>query len=72
MRTQRKSRKNKNKTKMHTKRKYTKRKYTKRRFLSIQVPDTLFKKTPEIKNELNSNHKSEGNIISGMRKFLSN
>ena len=73
---QRRKRKNinkNNKSKMHTK---SKRKYT-RRFLSIKVPDsvttvTLFQKTQEKNNELkNRNHKSEGNIISGMRSFLS-
>jgi len=71
---QRKRNKNKNKTKtkMHAKRKYTKR----RQFLSIQVPDsvttvTLFKKVPEMNNELKNSNQSEGNLITGMRKFLS-
>lgn len=63
---------NKTKRKMHVK-----RKYTKRNFLSVKVPDsvtkvTLFQKTQDTKNELKNIHpKDEGNLIVGMRKFLS-
>jgi len=63
---------NKPKTKMHAK-----RKYTKKNFLSVKVPDsvttvTLFQNTQDPKNELkNIPHKDEGNLIVGMRKFLS-
>jgi hypothetical protein len=67
-----KNNKTKTKPKMHAK-----RKYTKKHFLSVKVPDsvttvTLFQKTQGPKNELkNIHHKDEGNLIVGMRKFLS-